>query len=86
MKMLPVKVECHAGYKADETPRFFSLYKIRIEVREVAERWYQEYCNEGFPETDYFRVLTQDHKNFLLKHELRKDRWFVLYRGECLNL
>ncbi len=86
MKMLPVKVECYAGYKADEYPRCFRLNNLRIKIHEVAEHWYQEYFNEYFPETDYFRVKTQDHKNFLLKHEIKKDRWFLMVRGECLNL
>ncbi len=34
-----VRVECHAGYRADETPVRFYLGARRIGVAEMLDRW-----------------------------------------------
>ena len=39
MKLVPIRVECYAGAKADETPRRFTLEERTVEVGEVLDRW-----------------------------------------------
>ncbi|SPE60207.1 conserved hypothetical protein [Verrucomicrobia bacterium] len=41
MKLTPIKVECYAGAKGDETPRRFTLEERTLEVAEVLDGWYQ---------------------------------------------
>jgi hypothetical protein len=40
MRLIPIKVECYAGIKADETPRRFIWEERLIEVEEIFDRWY----------------------------------------------
>src|SRR5436309_16132786 len=37
--MAEVRVECHAGYRGDETPRRFHLEGKTIEVAAILDRW-----------------------------------------------
>ena len=50
MHLIPVKVNCSAGYKAEESPRAFWWQDRRIEVEEVVDRWYQGGVDPGQPQ------------------------------------
>jgi hypothetical protein len=78
MELIPVKVEFHAGYKADEYPRCFYLDKYRIDIVEVIDRWYQGNSNPDFPEANYFKVVTPDRKQFILKYVQESDNWVLV--------
>jgi hypothetical protein len=66
-----LKVECHAGYKADERPLRFTS-QIRggrtFEVKEVLDQWYG-------PEYHCFRVRADDGNLYILRHSARNDVW-----------
>lgn len=63
-----VRVECHAGYRADEVPVRFHLGTRRIEVAEVLDRWLA-------PDHRYFKVLGDDGDTYILRHDTVVDRW-----------
>lgn len=67
-----LKVECRAGYKADETPVRLTLDERRLEVVEVCDRWYD-------PEADYFKVRAEDGCLYLLRRARRSGRWSLRY-------
>ncbi len=75
--LIPVHVECHSGYKADEYPKSFLHDDTCYEITGITDRWYQGDTNPEFPVSDYFRVETTDGKQFILKHEIRKDIWYL---------
>ena len=77
MKLIPIQVECYAGAKADETPRRFVWEEMRIEVGEVLDRWYQVESKPEWPRADYFKVRGIDQTEYLLKHDLESDEWFL---------
>jgi len=77
MKLIPVQVECYAGAKADETPRRFIWEDVPIEVGEVLDRWYQVESRPEWPRADYFKVRDTDENEYLLKHDLESDEWFL---------
>ena len=77
MKLLPVQVECYAGAKANETPRRFTLAGHTVEIGEVLDRWYQVESQPEWPRADYFKVRGADQKEYLLKHDLESDEWFL---------
>ncbi len=77
MKLVPIRVECYAGAKADETPQRFSIEGQSIEINEVVDRWYQVESKPEWPRADYFRVLGEDGRDYLLKHDLECDEWFL---------
>ena len=75
---IPIKTECHAGYKADEYPVCFYREDKRYEIVEVLDRWYQGDCDPAVPVSDYFKVRTSTGEQFILKHEIRNDAWYLL--------
>ena len=66
-----------AGAKADETPRRFTWVERTIEVDEVLDRWYQIESKPEWPRADYFKVRATDEQEYLLKHDLESDEWFL---------
>ncbi len=77
MKLTAIEVECYAGAKADETPRRFTLEGRTVEIDEVLDRWYQVDSKPEWPRADYFKVRGADTQQYLLKHDLESDDWFL---------
>ena len=75
--LIPIKVECHAGYKADEYPKCFYLKETRYDISEIEDRWYQGDYSPEWPVSDYYKVKTEDQKRFIIKHEIEKDVWYL---------
>lgn len=82
MSMLPIKVECHSGYKADEYPICFYLENTKFEITEVSDHWYQAEPSPGLPVADYFKVCTAGNLEYIIKHELLSDKWFLVITKE----
>lgn len=68
MSGLELKVECHAGYRGEETPRRFWLGGRCIEVQEVLDRWLA-------PEHRYFKLRGDDGALYILRHDAAAERW-----------
>lgn len=67
---LQIRVECYAGFRADERPLRFSLADKSLEVIEVQDRWYS-------PGASYFRVLASDGNFYVLRHaeDAQQGEW-----------
>ena len=63
-----IRVESHAGYRADEYPLRFVLRERLFEVIEVEDRWYS-------PGATYFRVRAEDGNFYVLRHDEGIDSW-----------
>ncbi len=63
-----VKVECYAGYRAEETPLRFYLGERCIEVTEVLDRWLD-------PAHRYFKLRGDDDGIYILRHSTGEDIW-----------
>ena len=66
--MHDIRVECYAGYRADERPLRFVLGGRPFEVAEVEDRWYS-------PGVIYFRVRATDGNFYVLRHDEGMDVW-----------
>ena len=66
-----IEVTAYSGYKADERPVSFALRGERREVKEISDRWYGT-------EDDYFKVLADDGKTYLLRRHRCLDIWFLV--------
>lgn len=66
--MSDMRVECYAGYRADERPLRFALRGHIFEIIDVQDRWYS-------PGASYFRVRTEDGDFFVLRHGEAQDVW-----------
>jgi hypothetical protein len=65
-----IEVVAYSGYKANERPLYLILDKQRLEVKKTLDTWYGV-------EHDYFKVLTEDGKLYLLKWNRSLDVWFI---------
>lgn len=76
---LALKVECYAGYKADERPLRFTAQAAGApthEVKEVLDQWYG-------PGYTCFKVRADDDNLYVLKHHEQDDLWTLeSYRRE----
>ena len=63
-----IKVECYAGYRAEETPVRFYLGERCIEVMEVLDRWLD-------PSHRYFKVRGDDNGIYILRYSTSEDVW-----------
>jgi len=66
--MREIRVECYAGYRADERPLRFILRGRSFEIQEVEDRWYS-------PGATYFRVRADDGNFYVLRHDEGMDFW-----------
>ena len=75
--LIPINVQCHSGYKADEYPKCFYLDNNQIEIKEIIDRWYQGDSNPEWPVSDYFKVEVTGGNQYLIKHDLEVDMWYL---------
>ena len=66
--MSDIRVECYAGYKADQRPLRFTLGENHFEVEDVEDQWYSPFAT-------YFRVRASDGNLYILRHDETEDRW-----------
>ena len=69
---LPKKIEvvAYSGYKSNERPLYLIVDHQRLEVQNVIDRWYGV-------EHDYFKVIADDRRVYLLKWHRTLDLWFL---------
>jgi hypothetical protein len=65
---LVIRVECHAGHRAEEEPRAFWIGERRLEVVEILDRWLA-------PAHRYFKVRADDAGTCILRHDTTVERW-----------
>jgi len=65
-----VRVECHAGYRGDKTPRRFHLEGQTVEIVAVLDRWKE-------PRALFFRVRSLDGRVFVLRRDEQAGRWDI---------
>jgi len=78
MDLIPVKVECHSGYKADEYPKKFIWDRIEFDIIEIIDRWYEAYNKSSSQTINYYKIKTDLAGSFLLRHETENDRWYLV--------
>ena len=66
--MNELRVQCRAGYRADERPVRFTLRGREFQVNEIDGQWYT-------PEAKYFRVVAEDGNFYVLRHDEVQDSW-----------
>ena len=80
-ELIHIHTECYSGFRDDETPRCFKWQNTKHEVKEVIDRWYQWDADQKHPVSDYFLVVTDKGEQYILKHELKHNRWFLCRPG-----
>ena len=75
---MPIRVECYAGHRGEETPRRFEIGDLRVEVAEVVDRWLE-------PDYSYFRVRGENGKIYLLRYKTTRDSWELTASKSCFR-
>lgn len=68
----PVRVECYAGYRGEETPRRFQLGSRSVLVTEVVDRWLA-------PDHRYFKLRGDDAGLYILRQDGESLEWEVIF-------
>ncbi len=68
---IPIRVECYAGYTADERPVAFSLGDRRIGVRDLLDRWLGE-------DHAYFKLVGDDGILYIIRQDRNADAWELI--------
>jgi hypothetical protein len=68
MPEIPIVVECYAGYRYPERPLAFQIRGQDYRVVKIIDRWVGE-------EGDYFKVLADDQRVYLLGYRPGQDAW-----------
>ncbi len=63
-----VDVECHAGYRGEETPRRFRLGEYQVEIAELVDSWLA-------PDHRYFKVQDTQGDLYILRNDVAADCW-----------
>jgi hypothetical protein len=63
-----INVTCYSGYKENERPLDFIVRGRKLMVEEIIDQWY------GIND-DYFKVLANDNKVYLIKYNRNEDLW-----------
>jgi NADH dehydrogenase len=63
-----LRVGCSPGYRGEPTPRRFSFGGAWIEVTELLDLWLA-------PDHRYFKVRADDGASYILRNDVRADRW-----------
>jgi hypothetical protein len=77
LRLVPIEVRTYSAGKAEELPESFTWGDIKVEIVEITDRWYQGDNNPGFAESDYYKVTGPGNADYLLKHEMENDLWFI---------
>ena len=77
---MELKVECYAGYKANERPLAFFLGKRKLGVKDIIDQWYG-------PDHTYFKILAEDENIYILKYSAASDHWdLVFFKAQGYDL
>ncbi len=77
-----ISVESYSGYKLHEIPRAFTFGGKRYIVEEVIDRWYEGGLESDAPIINYFRVLADDGKEYLIRYDTYHDEWTMVIRRQ----
>lgn len=78
MNPVPIQVETLLSKHGDELPQSFRVGERQVHVVEILDRWYERKGDPEWPPADYHKVLGDDQCQYLLKHELESDEWYLI--------
>jgi hypothetical protein len=73
--MIPIAVDCYAGYRGEEIPRRIRFKSRTVAVQAVLDRWLS-------PDYRYFKIKGADGDLYIIRHDCQKDFWeLTFYRA-----
>ncbi|NNF84877.1 MAG: hypothetical protein HKM29_06935 [Deltaproteobacteria bacterium] len=68
---MKVRVVCYEGYRAEETPRSFTMGDRRLEVSSVLDRWRGQ-------DHEYVKLTASDRNLYILRYDRNADEWEII--------
>ena len=68
---MKVRVVCYEGYRAEETPRSFTMGDRRLEVTSVLDRWRGQ-------DHEYVKLTASDMNLYILRYDRDADQWEII--------
>jgi hypothetical protein len=68
---MKVRVVCYEGYRAEETPRAFTVGERRLEVTSVLDRWRGQ-------DHEYVKLDASDGNRYILRYDRNADIWEII--------
>jgi len=65
---MSIRVQCYAGFRAEQEPLAFWLGERKIVVRNIIDRWFA-------PSQRWFKVEGDDGHNYILRHDELSGQW-----------
>jgi hypothetical protein len=72
-----IEVQCYSGYKSNDRPVRFSFNGREFRVMQIIDRWYEGSLDSSMPVLDYFKILTDDGEQYIIRHNHLFDKWSV---------
>ena len=73
--MIPIDVDCYAGYRGEETPRRIRFKTHTVSVQVVLDRWLS-------PDHRYFKVTGDDGDLYIIRNDPLQGLWeLTFYRA-----
>ncbi len=69
---MKVRVVCYEGYRAEETPRAFTVGERRLTVAAVPDRWRGE-------DHEYVKLGASDGNRYILRYDRNADEWEIIF-------
>lgn len=74
-----IQVDCYAGYRGEETPRFIWMANRKIKVKKVLDRWLA-------PDHRYFKILGDDDATYIIRQDSSTGEWVLtFYQDEIVK-
>lgn len=70
-----IEIDCHSGYKVNESPMSFTYQGHDQDIIEIHDRWYEGNIDPTRPEVSYFKVKTTEGRIFILRYLPLFDAW-----------
>ena len=69
---MQIQVECYAGYRGEEAPRYIKMATYKIEIRKIVDRWLS-------PDYRYFKILGSDDATYIIRHDIENWQWELVF-------
>ena len=67
-----ITVDCYAGYRGEETPRYINLADNKVEVIDILDRWLA-------PDHRYFKIIGNDEATYIIRHDSVSGQWELVF-------
>ena len=70
--IIPIKVNCYAGYRGEQEPRELVIGDQPVAVASIEDRWFS-------PDHRYFKLVGRDECRYIIRHDVDTQAWELVY-------